>query len=407
MKKISPILSQQHQSNAEHTYDVQILSSVQEIVDATEEWQTFLKKYAGRHSFWQDPYVIRFHHQSHEQSEPRIILLRRNGKLECIAPCLISQTKFKLNFSVFNLPSPQVRILKIIDSDIVFAQTAVKKKCLKTIFKSLKRLRANFDIIYLENLRDNSPIKNFFFDNRKDDFYNFKLKITSYKPEKARQHTLCDSYDAWLKTLRGKTRGKILRKVRSLYKNYPNQVNFTKITNTKCLPEFIKYLNELYPKTWQARTFGPKKRNSKNDNIFLTNIARKGWLRSYLLHISDKPVAFLIAFQYNDVFLHAECGYDPEFSKQGVGSVLNYLMLQDLYELNKPDELDFGFGENEYKKILGNRANNAFEAYITQPNLLGFLVRVQQYLNHLEERIRQFLIKSRLDNVIRKILKRK
>ena len=116
---------------------------------------------------------------------------------------------------------------------------------------------------------------------------------------------------------------------------------------------------------------------------------------------------FLIAFQYNDVFLHAECGYDPEFSKQGVGSVLNYLMLQDLYELNKPDELDFGFGENEYKKILGNRADNAFEAYITQPNLLGFLVRVQQYLNHLEERIRQFLIKSRLDNIIRKILKRK
>jgi CelD/BcsL family acetyltransferase involved in cellulose biosynthesis len=136
-------------------------------------------------------------------------------------------------------------------------------------------------------------------------------------------------------------------------------------------------------------------------------LAEHNWLRSYMLLINDSPVAFFVGCQYNKAFEALEIGYDAEFSSLGVGSALSYMVIEDLYDSNKPAYLDFGFGENKYKSLICNHKSPASEAYITRTNMWGILVKLQIILSKLEKMTRSFLIQFHIDNSIRKILKRK
>ncbi len=392
--------------NEKNTYTVQILTSIQEIRQTCQEWQNFLKKNAGKHSIWQDPQRIIYHLEAGGDAEPRIILLRKKGVISCIAPCIIYKTRFNLNFSVFQLPAPRIRTLKIMDSDCIFSQQSDSITCLNTIFSTLKEMRSDFDLIVLENLPAFSPLRELFAEQPKLPS-GFVLKITSHKPEKIHRHILEESHETWLNALRGKTRGKIRRKIRSLFKHYPDQVECIEITSPQDIPNFLNKLNEIYPKTWQAKTFGQVKRNKATDIDYYTKMAQQGWVRSYLLEIRHTPVAFLVGLQYNSILYHADCGYDPKFSKEGVGSVLNFLMLENIYKSNSPKILDFGFGENEYKRILGNDDYDACEAYILKPDLWGYIARLQLLLSFIEKNISLLLTRLHLDEFIRKLLKRK
>ncbi|BCO07694.1 hypothetical protein GF1_00700 [Desulfolithobacter dissulfuricans] len=389
-----------------HPDTIQLISSIHDLQKITPAWKQFLSEHAEHFSFWQDPEIIQYHLEKTGNAKPLIILLLHENTIECVAPCLILETRLTFTFSVFHFPGPKVRLLKVLDSDFIFSRHADTYHCIETIFHVLKKQHSAFDLILLENLTRSSRLYEQC-KNNKFQIMNFKLTFTSPKTEKIRKHILGDSYETWLASLKGKTRGKIRRRVRSLYKKFPDRVEFLKTTKPSHVPDFLNAINTLFPKTWQAKTFGTKTRNSDRDIAFYQHIAERGWLRSYLIQIDRKPVAFLIGFQYNGVFHHAECGYDPAFSKSGVGSVLNFLALQDLYKHDKPTELNFGFGENEYKKILGNDSCDAYEARITSPGFWRVAVKLQRFLSSTEEALRSLVKKMNMETRLRKILKRK
>lgn len=395
------------QSQEKNSYDVQVLSSIQEIAAVRLEWEAFLKEHAAKHTFWQDPNVIRLHLETTDHEEPRIILLRRNNKIKCIAPCVIALTRFRISFSIFRLPGPRLRILKILDSDFIFCKDADIDSCVKKVLEVFKNIDTHFDLILLENLEDTSPLTKLFPRTKNYSYNHFQLKITSPKVEYVWRHMFANSYEEWLVSLGKSSRRNIKRTIKNLYKGYPDQIELKRVTKSKDVPKFLDLLDDLFPKTWQAKTFGLRKRNSQRNITFYKNIASQGWLRNYMLLINMQPVAFLIGTQYADIFEGQDCGYDAEFATFGVGATLNYLMIQDLYENDKPAVLNFGFGENAYKKMVCNEKNVACEAYIISPNIWGILVKLQIIFSSIERGIRLFLIKFRLDRTLRRLLKRK
>lgn len=401
------VLQQKITEMKKDSYDVQILSTVHEITQVSNEWVDFLGKDAIGYNFWQDPGIICKKLQYAGQGEPRIILVRRNSKIECIAPCVIHKTRFKLNFSVFRFPGPQIRILKIIDNNFIFSKDADLDGCIKTAIEAIKSIDSHFDLIKIESLEKSSPLGDFFFKAASHSYKHFQLKTTSPKNEQIWRHVFEDSYEKWLSTLGYSTRRSIKRGIQNLHKQYPDQVKLLVARHNKDIPKFLDLLDVLYPKTWQAKTFGFSKRNNKQDISFYQYIADQGWLRSYMLLIDSRPVAFFIGTQYNDIFEGQEIGYDKEFSSIGVGSILNNIIINDLYNNNKPSILNFGFGENVYKQILCNNSSDATEAYIIQSNIWRHLVKLQILLSSIENRTRSILIRYRIDTILRKILKRK
>ena len=82
---------------------------------------------------------------------------------------------------------------------------------------------------------------------------------------------------------------------------------------------------------------------------------RMGWLRCYLLECGGKPAAFMLAYQYGGCFYYTDVGYDPGFARWSAGSVLQLLVMEDLYEKpDRPDVFDFATGYGEHKARFGN-----------------------------------------------------
>ena len=70
--------------------------------------------------------------------------------------------------------------------------------------------------------------------------------------------------------------------------------------------------------------------------------ARRGLLRSYILYCRDHPASFLLGYQYRGQYYHTDIGYDPDYAKQGVGSVLQLEVMQHMYEDGeRPEIFDF------------------------------------------------------------------
>jgi hypothetical protein len=388
-------------------YEVQILTTVHEITQVRNEWVDFLKKDAVGYNFWQDPGIICQKFQYDGQGEPRIILVRRNRKIECVAPCVIYQTRFNFIFSVFRFPGPQARIMKIIDGNFIFSKTADFDCCIKTVIEALESIDTHFDLIKIDALDKSCPFGHFFLESKNHRYKNFQLKSISPKKEQIWRHIFSNSYEEWLATLGYSARRRIKRGIQNLYKQYPDKVELLVVTRDVDVPKFLDLLDDIYPKTWQAKTFGFTKRNNKKDIIFYKYIADQGWLRSYMLLIDSRPASFFIGTQYNDIFEGQEIGYDNEFSSTGVGSVLMDIIINDLYTNNKPSILNFGFGENIYKLILSNNISEATEAYIIKRNIWNYIVKLQIFMSMVERKLRYIIIKYKIDTTIRKILKRK
>lgn len=394
------------QIRGNNNYEIQVLSSTQEINTVIPEWETFLANTANRHTIWQNPAVIQSQLKEADNEKPKIVFLRKKNQLECIAPCIIKKRQLKLKFSIFNFPGPHLRILKILDSDFIFSNTANAEACVIAIFRLLQTESYDFDLIQFENLAENSKIWSVLKTQKSAKDNKLKLVITSPKVEKNWELILADSFDAWLKSLRKKTRHEIKRREKKITEKFSEKVEFREVTDPEDIDNYFLDVNVIKPKTWQAKTFGDTE-VSKKDIQFYQNIARNGWFRSYLMLINDQPIAYQTGLQYNNIFETSGRGYDPVFSKYGIGSILTALWIKDLHEKNKPSLINFGFGENEYKRMLCSNFTNANEAYIPILLRAKIVIYLQFVMSQLENIISRLIIKFKIDKSVRKLLKRK
>jgi hypothetical protein len=79
-------------------------------------------------------------------------------------------------------------------------------------------------------------------------------------------------------------------------------------------------------------------------------------LRSYLLKCDGAPCSYEIGYSFNNRNYGAECGYDPEWRKYGVGTVLMQLVVEDMFATDTPDTYDFGpvSESGDYKHHFSN-----------------------------------------------------
>ena len=92
--------------------------------------------------------------------------------------------------------------------------------------------------------------------------------------------------------------------------------------------------------------------------------AGQGWVRSYVLFADAEPVACVQGYQYTGTFYDEAPAYDVGWKQYSPGLVLDYLMLQDLFVNDPPRVVDFGFGYNQYKEMLGTRREERCQLWI-------------------------------------------
>jgi CelD/BcsL family acetyltransferase involved in cellulose biosynthesis len=84
-------------------------------------------------------------------------------------------------------------------------------------------------------------------------------------------------------------------------------------------------------------------------------MARAGYLYIAQMDCDGRPVASTYGFHVGSVLFDYQKGYDPAYSRDGVGSVLTGMVIEDAIERLHTQELDFLRGTEEYKYFWATR----------------------------------------------------
>jgi CelD/BcsL family acetyltransferase involved in cellulose biosynthesis len=185
------------------------------------------------------------------------------------------------------------------------------------------------------------------------------------------------SYDTFLYTLRRKQRKELGRNLRRLEESF--EVEFSDFSGTGCYVDGMNMLFRLHQKRWESRGLPGVFADKRNRDFHLAiarSFSRKNWLGLYVLKLSNKPVAALYGFRYMSKYYAYLSGFDPEYFKHGVGSLLfSYTINESIREGSVG--FDFMRGGEEYKDRWNTMTRWNHEAIIPHR---GFLENVEYQL---------------------------
>lgn len=177
---------------------------------------------------------------------------------------------------------------------------------------------------------------------------------------------------------------------RSNLRNYSNRLKkgrFGKVI-VKCLRRpsdvgtLLRDSESVAARTYQ-RGLGVGFRDDPLTKARIILAAKKGWLRSYVLYVDDKPVAYQQGFQYQDGYHVMGKGYDPKFREHRVGTFLFLNILEDFCKGGRIRFWDFGIGDAEYKQHFGTEVWQEATFHVFAPSMTGMKLNVASRLINL------------------------
>lgn len=95
--------------------------------------------------------------------------------------------------------------------------------------------------------------------------------------------------------------------------------------------------------------------------------AQQGQLCAYMLYVGEQPCAFWIGTLYKGTFYSDYLGYDPKYAMHSPGMFLMMKAIEGMCRCSddqKPRQIDFGFGDAEYKELLATHTWKEAVCYI-------------------------------------------
>ncbi len=384
-------------------YTVELIDTEEKLIACKDEWEVLLNE-APSHEFHHHPdNLLLLLRHIYRDTHLRIFLLREIGKLRCIAPFTLMQGDFNLGIGTVTLWKTALRQYKLIGTRMIFAKDVDPQPCLATLSHVLSEHHKEYDLIYLESLAYSSPLYTL-----EEPLPGFVIYPVSVKRNVVRGLRIDRSFAGYLGTLRKKRRYNLKRNLRILEKATDGNYRMEKVVETGQVERFLKAVDHIYERCWQRHTYGPYRHFTDGNIAYHQGLAKLGWLRSYLLHCNQEPVAYVIGYQYRGRYYYEYIGYDQAWSDFSPGTVLTYLMIEDLHTADRPELLDFGYGENIYKQIFGNCSYEANNSYlINKTSMMRLAALAQLGLSRLYLAGSSVLVHTGLDKPIRKRLRRR
>lgn len=138
----------------------------------------------------------------------------------------------------------------------------------------------------------------------------------------------------------------------------------------------------------------------------IRGLSRQGRARGYLLKDGGSSIAFAWCRLEGDRMVYDVVGYLPEYGDLSPGTVLLYLIVQDAFQLEGCEVLDFGPGHAQYKSMFSTRKEEFVDLYLLRSSLKNQVMLVAHWwLILLSENagrlLDRFGLKQRIKRLIR------
>lgn len=185
-----------------------------------------------------------------------------------------------------------------------------------------------------------------------------------YSPRQERLYVvdIAGSFDEYLQRRSAKSRQNLKRSVKRFLDG--NADAFQVVTAPEDMQAFHREAVGISRQTYQTQLLGA---GLPDNAAFLQSMQDKaamGEARGYLLRDQGQAVAFAWCAARGSTLVYEVIGYRPELADRSPGTVLLYLILEDLFALGRYPVLDFGPGHAFYKEAFATRHTDFADAYL-------------------------------------------
>ena len=335
----------QKRSNNGSGFEIEVIQTLEGLHTVVPQWWQFLQDNVDGNSLENDPTYIQLRLETQESGSPFlegtlspwIILLRRSGRIRCIAPFSLQSGRYNVTFGEATLVSLSSPILKLFGRDFIVAKGENRKACYDAVFRMLRQHRSSFGFVSAPMAESTGSIARW---SAPCQLTQARWHQSPTAPRIAYSIEVASSYEHYLST-RSAERLKTARYYERLLRN-KHAARLERITAPDQVPNFLSQVDEVFRNCWQAESFGYRPRNTPAQFQYFTGLAQRGWLRSYALNSASGPMAYVIGTQYGATFDYLETGYAQAWDKISAGTVLLEWMLEDLFKHSSPRLIDFG-----------------------------------------------------------------
>ncbi|HWG36512.1 MAG TPA: GNAT family N-acetyltransferase [Terriglobales bacterium] len=199
--------------------------------------------------------------------------------------------------------------------------------------------------------------------------------LRRWQPAPAAEHWLIElpqTFEEYAGKFTSKTRKNRNREVRILEQR--GAVELACFRRPDQVDAFLQEAGAISGRSYQHRMLRAGLRQPIHLRERLRTAAAQGWLRSYVLRCGGATCSYLLGYQFRGRYYYSKVGYDPAWTGLCAGTVLQWLVLQDLYGSDTPAVFDFG-GLGPQMRYFGNRSFMESNVYYFRAGAYSLLVR--------------------------------
>ena len=203
-----------------------------------------------------------------------------------------------------------------------------------------------------------------------------------------------------------KTRSTLNRKVRKYAEYCGGSISWRAYRSPGEMVDFFRLARTVSRTTYQERLLDAGLPDSEEFCEEMERLAQQDCVRAFLLFHQDRPVSYLYCPVSNGVVIYAYLGYDPDYMNFSVGTILQWLALEHLFDEKIFRFFDFTEGESEHKKLFATGSVQCANVFFVQDNLRNMcLLQAQRVVDHFSkftgDKLEQLGIKASLKRLIR------
>lgn len=223
------------------------------------------------------------------------------------------------------------------------------------------------------------------------------------------QHCYIDlstSFEDYQKKFSSKTRSTINRKVRKYTEHCGGTLKWHSYRSPDEVPAFFQLARAVSKLTYQEKLLDAGLPDTPEFMERARALATSGHLRAYVLFDGEKPVSYLYCPVQDSVAIYAYLGYDPAYMHLSVGTVLQWLALEEMFNEGGLRYFDFTEGQSDHKRLFATHQRQCANVFLVRPTLRNAaIVRGHALMDSFSVRAGQLLdrygVKAKMRRLIR------
>ncbi len=285
----------------------------------------------------------------HDRSADHVVALVHDGGDGIAGVVALRMQDLPLNFDIGerSIFGTRIRVANILGSQPLLAtEAAAHARLYDAIAEQFRDCRG----LFFKTLPADSPTWRYLHEYRKGGWLCHAMNgLHSHHLIR-----LPETFDKYLESKNSRTRRNFKRRLKGFDPSVTPGSRLVRIDRADQVAMFLETAAAISKRSWQYSDIGVRVITGAEEHARQAHLADTGLLRSYLLFYGETPCAFLIGYQYADVFSATEVGFDHQLSEASPGTVLFLRVIEDIISERPAGWFNFGTGDAAYKSLYSN-----------------------------------------------------